>query len=508
MGVLSLAAGQVAYRAAAATPPNDDAPPNAGAPPAAPGSVQAGTAAANAALIGIVPQASALSLTTSGGQSESAYNQNEDQATSATIDLGGLGVLLANSPVCGQVFLTEQRQPQPLTADSQDGSRTENAGTAGSAGRETVTVSSSPEYAQAITAPVDQSIPGVLEVTGQTQTEVRYVAGQEQVAQASVHADVTLLGGLITMSDLVWQASRQTGVNNSSSSSFSFGSVRLAAAGVPVTLPSSDSAAQVLHAVNSVLSTFGVTLLPPTNATDDDTGTLTITPLDLHFSGSPTDNKVLGPVVAELPALEDALAAQTTNGNDCSQIKNLLGNLLTPTVEVANVGLSGAQGSGGLDVDLGGASVSTRAAPDYGNPFDFASGALATPTPPGLAAGTGGSRAVPTLGATSDAGPAASVATTGSTASATTTAPAPPRASGRSPLAALGSAGLVRCVTTSPAGGPGCWAGLGTVAGAGALGFGVLLLAADLGVTKAFTRRRATRSRAERSRRRRQGTTP
>ena len=484
VGVLSLAAGQVVYRAAAATPPT-------AATPTAASDVPPGTAAADAALIGIVPQASSLSLTTSAGQSESAYNQNEDQATSATVDLGGLGVLLANSPVCGQVFFTEQRQPQPLTADSQDGSRTENADTAATAGQETVTVSKSPEFAQATTAPVNQSIPGVLAVTGQTRTEVRYIAGQAQEAEASVHADVTLLGGLVSMSNLVWQASRETGAVNSSSSSFSFGSVRLAAAGVPVTLPSSDSVAQVLQAVNSVLSTFGLTVLPPTSSTDDRTGTLTISPLDLHFSGSPTDNKVLGPAAAQLPALENALAAQATNGSDCSQIKNLLGNLLTPTVEVANVGLAGAQGSGGLDVDLGGASVSTQAAPAYSNPFDVGSGAPATPLPPSLATGTTAGGTVPTVSSTSDAGPPP-------TASTSRAAPAPAAANGHSPLASLEPTVLVRCVTTSPAGGPGCWAGLGTVAGAAALGVGVLLLAADLGLTGNLIRHRPRRSRRRR----------
>jgi hypothetical protein len=459
-GSLALVASQVALRASAAPAP-----------------VQPGTAAADAAVVGVVPQASSLSLTTSAGQSEAAYNQTEDQATSGTVDLGGLGVLMANSPVCGKVFFTEQRQPQPLTADSQDGSRTLTSDNGGNEpGHESVTVSSSPEYAEATTAPVQESIPSVMQVSGESTTEVRYVAATEQVATAAVEADVSFLNGLVTMKGLHWDASRQMGTKNTSSTSFTVGSVTVARAGVPVTLPSSASSASAFAAVNRVLSVFGITVSPPVTSSDDNTGTLSMTPIDVHFSGSPTDNKALGPVAAELPPLESLIASQTSDGSDCSQVKNLLGNLLTPSEEVFNVVLSGAQGAGGLDVDLGGATVSVEAAPNYANPFDIAGGGGSAPliAPPAHLSG-GGPVTIPAQ-----------------PAQETATAPTPPLTASRStpPPSSSEPATLVRCVTTSPAGTPRCWSGLGVVAGAAVVAIGVALFLADLAVAQGLIRRR------------------
>lgn len=485
-GSTALIGGQVGFWAPARA--------SAAAIPAA--AAQPGTASADAALIGIVPQASSLSLTTSAGQSESAYNQNEDQATSATVDMGGLGVLLENSPVCGQVFLTQQRQPQPLTADSQDGSRTL---TNDRTGNETVTVSSSPEYAHANTAPISQQIPGVLQVTGQTDTLVRYLAGGAQEADASVHADVDILGGLVSMRGLDWQAGTRSGAEHGSTASFSFGSVTLAPGGIPIALPSSDSEAQVFSAVNRALSTVGMTLEPPVTASDAGTGSVSITPLDLHFSGSPTDNTVLGPVAAQVPSVEQILAGQTADGSDCSQIKNFLGNMLTPSEQVFNLALASAQGAGGLDVDLGGATVSTRTAPDFANPFGSGGDTLGgSALLPGSTSGSGSpSGLAGAAGATSGTAAGNATGTTG-TGLDPTAAPSD-GTGGRSPYspASARGDGLIRCVTSSPAGG-GCWTGLGVVAGAGALAVGVALLAADLGITALPRRRRSAKRRSRR----------
>ena len=487
VGSTALVATQVGFR----SPARAAAPSTPTAAPSTPG-----TAAANAALIGIVPQASSLSLTTSAGQSEAAYNETEDQATSATIDMGGLGVLLENSPVCGQVFFTPDRQPQPLTADSQDGSRTVNNN---QMGNETVTVSSSPEYARATNAPISQQIPGVLQVTGQSETEVRYTPGAEQEADASVHADVTLLGGLVSMHGLTWQAQMLSGVKNTSTATFSFGSVTLAPAGIPITLPSSDSTAQVLQAVNALLGTLGLSIAAPAATSDPNRGSLSISPLDLHFSGSPADNAVLAPAATQVPSLEQLLAAQTSNGSDCSQIKNFLGNALTPSVEVANLALAAGQGAGGLDVDLGGATVSTQAAPNYANPFGSAdSFSAGTPLPTaGGEVGTAGANAGGTSSAVGSTAPIGAVGPGPETAPAgANSAEGNPAANAPNPARAPASTGptLVRCVTASPAGG-GCWRGLGVVAGAGALGVGAVLLAADLGLTALPGRRRSIKRR-------------
>lgn len=435
--------------------------------------VTPGQAGAAAAVMGAVPQASSLSLTVSAGQSDAAYNQTEDQATSGAVDLGGLGVLLENSPVCGSVFFTPQRQPPITTADSSDYPSGSGTATNNTDGSETATVSANPEFARATTAPVAQTVPGVISVTGQSQTEVRYVTGQEQQATAEVSADITLAGGLVTMDGAKWTATIETGVKNTSQASFDPGTVTLAPAGLPVTLPPSDSAGQVFAAINTALSVVGITITEPQSSSNSNTGALTITPLDVHFTGSPTDNKVLSPIAPQIGTLEDVIAGQSANGSDCTQVKNLLGNLLTPSEEVANLLLAGAQGSGGIDLDIGGASVFTQTAPDYADPFDVAGGSQVPIVPPSVSTSptvsTGGT--VPVSGTTSPApNPVASIPAGGLVAPATTV---PARHASSPPE-------LIRCVTTSPAKTPSCWNGLGVVAGAVTLTAGGVLLAADL----------------------------
>lgn len=466
IGILAAAAGgallvtQIALRADADTP----------APTVTPGE-----AAAAAALVGAVPQASNLTLAVTAGQSDSAYNQTEDEATSGSVDLGGLGVVLANSPVCGSVFFTEQRQPPVTTNDSTNGSSTKTNDTYG---QETATVSTSPEYAEATTQPVTQTVPGVMTISGQTQTVVRYVTDQEQEATASVDADISLAGGLVTMQGAKWTASIETGVKNSSSASFNPGTVSISSAGVPLPLPSADSENQVFTAVNQALSVVGLSIIAPTQTSDTNTGSLDEGPLDLHFSGSSLDNKVLSPIAQQLATLENVIAGQTADGSDCSQVKNLLGNLLTPSEEVSNILLAGAQGSGGVDLDLGGATVSTQAAPDFTDPFGSASSGSTGPASlPVTSSATPGSPASSSVGIASTGAVTGTGATV--TSPSTTGATAPVTTPTRASRPSTGSS-LIRCVSTSPARSPSCWNGLGIVAGAVAVAAGVGLLAADL----------------------------
>jgi hypothetical protein len=66
--------------------------------------VQAWEASANSAVVGVSPSASGVFLTSTIGQAYAAYDQSETQATSALVNLGGLGYAVASSPVCGVDF--------------------------------------------------------------------------------------------------------------------------------------------------------------------------------------------------------------------------------------------------------------------------------------------------------------------------------------------------------------------------------------------------------------------
>ncbi len=435
--------------------------------------VQPGQASADSAVFRLGVQSGGTSLRpTAVGHASASYLQTETQASSATVDPGGLGFLLTAIPVCGVTLLPSSRQPQPLTADSADGDSSKTAhGNVAGAGTEVVTVSSSPQFAVATTKPVSQSLlGGLVEITGTATSKVRYVADREQRAESSVTETLSLAGGLVQIDGMHWTAGRRSGGSTVSSAGFSFGKVTLRQHGVPLALPNNVPASTVVEEINALIGPSGLHLTLPTKSTDSATGATSMGPLRVHFAGSSLDRSVITPIAQQVAALESLLSGQAANGSDCSKIKNLIGNVANPAETVSNIALGIAEGAGSLDLDLGGVTASTQAAHDYANPFDsggFTSGPRpsdgvpAGVTQPGPSAGAGGR----------------------------------PVTSAQAPTLATAPAGMVlQCVTTSPAGRPGCWQGLSVLAGGVTVALAQGLIAADV----AYSRRRHRRRRPRR----------
>jgi hypothetical protein len=259
-------------------------------------SVLPGTASAGAALVGVVPQVSGLTLTTTLGEADAAYEEQEAQAKSGIVDLGGLGYFLAGTDFCGAKGLPLSEQPQPLSADSQNGATTRTQSVAGQ-GAETVSVSPQPERASATTTPAIEVLPGVLEVSGREEATVQYVAGTEQEADASVVEDVAFLNGLVQLNGLTWTASRRAGGTNESSVSFSLGQVIINH--VPLDRSGLSTAAAVAL-VNDVIGVFGFTISLPAASSDPVNGSVSMGPLVVQFSGSRVDRALLSPSVATI----------------------------------------------------------------------------------------------------------------------------------------------------------------------------------------------------------------
>jgi hypothetical protein len=431
-------------------------------------------ASANAAVLGIAPSTSGISLTTYLGQASTAYVQSESQASSAFVNLGGLGYVLGASPLCPGLLppYPVSKQPQALAADSANGgaNKTSQAqlypgsNTPPGVGTEHVEVTPNPVYAFAKTYPVTQQVPGVLDVSGWATSTVKYVAGVGQQADSSVTENLSLLGGKIVLQGLQWTASQHGGGTTQSKGTFSYGSIAISGVpGVPITIPGTVPIDTALKAVNTVLAVVGLTLVPPAETTDPGTGGVSIGGLQLHFTGSATDNLLVGPTFGPLTQLINLFNGQTATGADCTQIKNLLGQLAHPTETVAQVILGAVAGSGALDVYFGGATANTIPAPAFGDPFAFSPSGAASIQPP--AASTGNSVAgVPASG---------SAVLGSSVASAPAATPA-----GQSQPAVLAES--TKCETTSPAASGGCWSGLGTWAGGAAVVLGGALLYADI----------------------------
>ncbi|HET7522536.1 MAG TPA: hypothetical protein VFJ79_00170, partial [Acidimicrobiales bacterium] len=352
-----------------------------GPPARAADSVQPWEAAANAAVVGVAPSTGGIYLTSTVGEAHAAYDQTESQATSAAVDLGGLGYVLASLSFCGQTSYPLSKQPQALVADSTDGASDKTAQaqlypgltTPPGTGTEHVAVSPAPEQADAQTYPVAQSIPGVLDVQGVAESEVRYVAGQSQQADASVSEDVSLLGGKVTIEGLKWSASQQRGAAApTGTASFSYGSVTITAlGGLPVSIPGSVPFDTAMKAVNDALATVGITVAPPARSVDPGTGAISISPLQLHFSGSALDDDLASPAIGPLTQIVNLANGQVSHGSDCTNLKELLGQLTSGPETLLDLIVSSFSGAGAVDVYLGGASAETIPSPGFSNPFDF-----------------------------------------------------------------------------------------------------------------------------------------
>ncbi|HVX70600.1 MAG TPA: hypothetical protein VHA79_13025 [Mycobacteriales bacterium] len=427
--------------------------------------IEPGTAAATASVLGISPAVSGLQLSATIGESSAAFQHTETQAKSATLDLGSLGLVLATSQFCGRSLLPSKSQPQPLTADSQDGEQHRTYGTKG-LGAESVAVDPSPESATATTTTIDQKLPGVVSVRGRSRAAVRYLDGRRQVATSSVTEDVTLLGGVVRLEGMRWTASRTSGTSTTRKTDFSFGRVFIG--GVPLEAPDRAPGATI-DAINKALAAAGLSVIQPVRSTNQHTGAVAIGPFTLRFSGSRIERTLFKPVVDGVVTLENLVKSLGSPGDNCAQFRELMYNLGNNSGTLVHVVLAIAQGAGALDLQFGGVAAGALNPETFANPFD--AGHLPSPShqPPGEL-GSPGSRGRHPVGVS-----ASDTSATGGGAPGAI----PPTV----------AAAAEHCISTSPSRAHGCWHGLATVASTGALAVGVGLLVTDVAITR---RRRNT----------------
>lgn len=459
-----------------------------------------GSASAQASVLSIVAQTAGAPFTVNFGEASSAYVQTEDEAKSATVDLGGLGFVLSELPVCGQPALPLKDQPQVLSIDSANETGTKHSqGNVGGLGTETVQATTSPQSASSRTE-AGVTLGSLLSVSASGRTRVSYDSSGQQEATATVTEAVSIAGGLIRLEGLTWQATNRSGVEADSSASFHIGAVVIGGVSQPLDLSPALPSAMVIGAVNQLLTPFGFSISLPAMPAGASGGRAAMSPLNLHFAGSPADQVVVGPVSTLVSGVEAALKGASTNGSNCAQITNLVGNLSNIGDTVANLVLGIAQGAGGLDINLGGVNAETAAQALYTNPLAASGGSplvLAPTDQPGGANGSGSTDAGGSAQIAS--GPTAGTGDVGGAGSAAPDVAGP--ASGKNDLpgapsggARIASATAFQCRSTSPAGSPGCWTGMGVVAGSVAVVSAGGMLAADLAYGRRYMRRRRRRA--------------
>jgi len=209
----------------------------------------------------------------------------------------------------------------------------------------------------------------VVEVeNGRTEATAGVVEHKARLAHAVTTMDrLSLLGGMIVLNDVRWEATQRTGEGERADGTFTVGSVLLngkplpSAPTAPPALPgppgqNPPQAPDPLAALNTALAPTGIGLVIPHFEVAD--AVASVTPMSLHFSDSALGRQVLGPVVGDLQPLRDPIVGGLLAAS-CD-----FGTLVT----VADVATSVLTGSGGISFDFGGVTATTEGE-HYDNPF-------------------------------------------------------------------------------------------------------------------------------------------
>ena len=199
-------------------------------------------------------------------------------------------------------------------------------------------------------------------VHGQTEATTGVVEHKARQAHAVTSIDrLNLLGGMVVLGDLRWEATQRTGEGERADGTFTIGSVLLQGKPLPAPPappigPGSNGPAlpDPLAALNTALAPTGISLVAPHFETVN--GIASVTPMSLQFADSALGRQVLGPIVGDLQPLRDPI----------------VGGLLAAScdfgtaVTVADVAQSVLTGSGGISFDFGGVTATTEGEPTQG----------------------------------------------------------------------------------------------------------------------------------------------
>jgi len=430
------------------------------------------TATATAQPMAIKPTTAGLGYTMTLANTSAEYEQGLAKALSQTLNLGAIGTTLTSAS-CGKPPSVQASQlPQPASAESSQGPPSQTLTSAGSfngsgagAGVEQASVTNQP-LATAIAKGGDMNVAGAFDMSGlQSMAQAQVVNGQTRAVLATSDVgEISLLGGVIVLKGLHWEAAQQTGAANTSNASFSLGSIVVS--GVPLPTATPAQLATSLGIVNTALAPSGFHITPPQvietpDAHDGNGSTTQVTDLSIGIENSALGAAVVG---SQLPTVQPLRTAidQAIIGAICS-----LGDQLV----IGDIILGVPAGGGSLDFNFGSATVNINADPPVNAFGSFGlAGANSGPTDTGSSTG---SFAPGDAGSSSIAG---TPGTDSSGGSPTSSAPS----SGPSGAQSLGATQASACRSLSEAGGSCSGGGAALPIGIAALIFLLATFAWDL----------------------------
>lgn len=279
-----------------------------------------------------------FSLQVATGLAATTYENTQSRALGAGYDLSSaLSLVDASQPTLS---------PVSLDSNAGDAEKRQDLGAGPVLGSIALTAKRVPASTSDVRL-ADVDLPGLLRVEGgRVRSSSAVVDGSVRRARAEVTVgSISLLGGLVFLDGLRWEALQDSGAKDRNEGAFTLAAVSIA--GVPIAVDLEDATA-LLDVLDVVLAPLGLVLELP-QVIERDNGALDVTGLRIGIINSPLGAQAVGPVVAGirpllLPVFEALSAANSTLG---------LASL------VADLGLGVADGSGGIEVSVGGVTART-----------------------------------------------------------------------------------------------------------------------------------------------------
>ncbi|MEW6472258.1 MAG: hypothetical protein AB1679_08305 [Actinomycetota bacterium] len=328
----------------------------------------------------VVARASGLPLATTFGGARAHYQGISARGEAAALDLGVLGVLLTTPMGCGRALLTPDQLPKRTVADSNAGEVSASKDVAGGGpvgvGREAASARPGARGEGSFTSAALEVGELLASGEGRSSSAAELVVGQERRASASVSlSNVDIAGGLVSLRGLRWATEQRTGAGGVVlGAGGTFGVDTVVVAGVPLPTATPLELAAAFGAANKVIAPFGLRLEPPqvTKSTGD--REVRVTPLKLVLGDGTAAKPLLGPLMSGLqPAREVLLKAMKGFGSDGCNAGGA-GGLAFTFVDVVAAAM---QGSGGIDLEIGGVLATTEGI-DYGDPLGLIAPGLPT----------------------------------------------------------------------------------------------------------------------------------
>jgi hypothetical protein len=411
-----------------------------------------GNATAQAQAISVAPTTGGLNYAITLATSISAFQEQEAQSLSQTIDLGAIGTALEAAGCSGgSPTLPAKDVPPPVQAESVNGNQSlTDSITPGQflvgAGSEAANVTTQPT-ANSTTAVAAITLPGgLLTISGLgSSSHASIDNGSTRTATATSDVgSISLAKGAVQLGGLQWTATQQSGATTTSTGTFSIGS--LSVAGVKIDLSKLTSTGtfnpqSILGIVNTVLSPVGLNIQWPAMSTLPD-GTVVISPLSVGIDNNTLGQEIVGSNLSQVQTVRTALVNALLNAS-CQFAEPIL---------IGDIGIGVLAGGGNLNLQLGGATAETN---DLAETSPFGTGSALPSAPaaaPTTASGNTGNTGV---GAASVSG------NTGASLGTAATAGTPSTAGSGTPTAKESLGPITKttaCVSLGPSGG-GCSTG-------------------------------------------------